>query len=57
VEDPNITHDVLDKFSIFEIIIVWELDFVKKFRMLKNLNKDCNLSMKLSYYKSISHAC
>jgi hypothetical protein len=56
VEDLNIAHDVLDKFSIFKIFVVWELDFIKIIRMLKNLNKDCNLSTKLSYCKSLSHA-
>jgi hypothetical protein len=44
VEDPNTTQDVLDKFSTFEIIVMWELDFVKIVRMSKKLNnKDCNL--------------
>ncbi len=56
--DPNIARDVLDKFSTFKIIIVWELDFVKIIRMSKNLNhKDCNLLMKLSYCENPSHVC
>jgi hypothetical protein len=55
VEDTNTTHDVLDKFNTFKIVIVWELDFVKIIRMLKKLNKDCNLSMKSSYHESLSH--
>jgi hypothetical protein len=57
VEDPNIAHDVLDKFSMFEIVVVWELDFVKIVRMSKNLNnKDYNMSMKSSYHESLTHA-
>ncbi len=43
MEDPNITHDILNKFSTFEIIVVWELDFEKIVRMSKILNNmDCN---------------
>ncbi len=58
MEDPNITQDVLDKFSTFEIIVVWELDFVKIVRMLKFMNnKDCNLSTKPLYCESLSHLC
>ncbi len=58
MEDPNTTRDVLDKFNTFEIIIMWELDFVKIVRMSKNLNnKDCNLLTKPLYYESLSHAC
>jgi hypothetical protein len=49
VEDPNITQDVLDKFSTFEIVVIWELDFVKICKMSKILNKDYNMSTKLSY--------
>jgi hypothetical protein len=52
---PNTTDDVLDKFNTFEIIIVWELDFVKLVKLSKNLNKDCNLSTKPSYHESLSH--
>jgi hypothetical protein len=57
VEDPNTTDDVLKKFSTFKIVVVWELDFVKLIKMSKILNnKDCNMSMKPLYHKSISHA-
>ncbi len=57
MEDPNTTHDVLDKFNTYKIVVVWELDFVKIIRMSKILdNKDYNLSMKLLYHKSLSHA-
>jgi hypothetical protein len=57
VEDPNTRQDVLNKFSIFEIIVVWELDFVKIVKLPKILNnKDCNLSTKLSYHESLTHA-
>ncbi len=56
MEDPNIAHDVMDKFSTFKIIVVFELDFVKIVKMSKFLNnKACNMSMNLSYHKSLSH--
>jgi len=57
VEDPNTTHEILEKFSVFEIVIVWELNFVKIMKMSKNLNnKDSNMSMKSSYHESLTHA-
>jgi hypothetical protein len=49
MEDPNIAQDVLDKFSTFEIVVVWELDFVKICKVSKIFNKDCNLSTKSLY--------
>lgn len=56
VEDPNTAHDVLNKFNTFQIVTMWELDFVKIIKMSKNLNKDCNLLTKSSYHESLSHA-
>jgi hypothetical protein len=58
VEDPNTTHDVLDKFNMFKTIVVCELDFVKIMRMSKILNnKDCNLSTKLLCCESFTYVC
>ncbi len=57
MEDPNIAKDSFLKISTFEIIIVWELDFVKIVKMSKILkNKDYNLSTKPSYHEILTHA-
>ncbi len=45
-------------FSAFEIVVVWELDFVKIIKMPKILNnKNCNLLTKPLYRESLSHTC
>jgi hypothetical protein len=56
VGDTNTTQHVWIFYNKFQIIIVWDTNFVKICNLSKILNnKDCALSMKPSYRENLAH--
>jgi hypothetical protein len=56
VEDPNIEDHVQKIFSKFQIIVMWDTNFVRICNLSKSLNKDCDLGTKPSYRENLTHA-
>jgi hypothetical protein len=57
VEDPNTMDYVREIYSYkFQIIVTWDMEFVKICNLSKNLNKDCDLGMKPFYKENLAHA-
>jgi hypothetical protein len=58
VGNTNTTHHVQMFYHKFQIIIVWDINFVKICNLSKVLNnKDSVLSMKPSYRKNLANVC
>ncbi len=58
VEDPNTKDHVWEIYSKFQIIVMWDMDFVRICNLSKILNnKDCDFGTKPSYKENLAHAC
>jgi len=56
IGDNNTTHHVWKYYIKFQIVIVWDTNFVKICNLSKVLNnKDCALNMKPSYMENLAH--
>jgi hypothetical protein len=56
MEDPNTKDHVWEISSKFQIIFMWDMNFVRICNLSEILNKDCDPGMKPSYKENVAHA-
>lgn len=56
VANNNITQQVRNLYNKFQIVVVWDLDFVKIYMSKILDNNDCNLQIAPSYQENLAHA-
>jgi hypothetical protein len=58
VDDPNPRPWVQEIYSNFQIIIIWDTNFMKICKLSKILNnKDCDFNTKPLYRENLANAC
>jgi hypothetical protein len=56
VANNNITQQVRNLYNKFQIVVVWDLDFVKIYMSKILDNNDYNLQIAPSYQENLAHA-